>query len=175
LLVEPVVASSRWLSNGVIVVTLGAFAVSFPPLSTSHEAVRERARSTLGECGVRPPEWRLFAPNVHKTNTVLVAHVTLADGTVQRWESPDFRDRSWLRRFREGQLPKFWDNLRRDKNHAAWRPFARWAAQQAAPGERVAKVELERRVTEVSAPVVDRAPAAGAPTTRHVFYERWFE
>jgi hypothetical protein len=174
LLVEPVVARTRWLSNGVIAVTLAAFAVSLPPLGAAHGAVRERARSTLGAWGIRPPEWRLFAPNVHKTNTVLVAHVTLADGTVQLWQSPDFRERSWIRRFREGQLPKFWDNLRRDKNRAAWRPFAQWAAQQAAPGARVTEVKLERRVSEVAVPVVAEANARPASTTCHVFYERRF-
>jgi hypothetical protein len=169
-----VVARSRWLSHGVIAVALATFAVSLPPLGADHGALRERARASLGVFGIRPPEWRLFAPNVHKTNTVLAAEVTLADGTLRRWESPDFRGRSPLRRFREGQLPKFWDNLRRDKHRAAWRPFAHWVARQAAPGEHVTRVRLERRVTEVPGPAAAGADAAGASSIHHVFYERWF-
>jgi hypothetical protein len=174
LLVEPVVVRSRWLSNGVIAVTLATFAVSLPPLGAAHGTLRERARASLGALGVRPPEWRLFAPNVHKTNTVLVADITLADGAVRQFRSPDFRGRSPLLRFREGQLPKFWDNLRRDRNRSAWRPFAHWVARHAAPGEHVTGVRLERRVSEVAAPTADVEGASKPSTTRHVFYERWF-
>lgn len=171
LLVEPVVGRGRWLSNCVIATTLAAFAVSVPPLGDAHERARDRARSVLAGAGVRLPEWRLFAPNVHKTNSELVAEVTLADGSVRHWRSPGFGDdRSAWRRFSEGQLPKFYDNVRRDRNQAAWRPFAAWVAREVAPGERVAHVRLERIVTELPPP----GREAEARVIRHAFYERWF-
>ena len=47
--------------------------------------------------------------------------MTLADGSVRRWTSPSFgKDRSAWRRFREGQLPKFYDNLYRDAEEDYW-------------------------------------------------------
>lgn len=142
----------RWWSNGVIAVALGAFALGVPPLGAGHGALRERALAALSRLHLKPPEWRLFAPNVHKTNVSLSAEVTLADGSVRYWSSPDFGERPAYRRFREGQLPKFYDNVRRDKHRAAWRPFAAWVAREAARGERVAHVRLVRRVTELAPP-----------------------
>lgn len=157
------------MSNGVVAVTLATFAVSLPPLGAVHGELRESARSRLAALRVRPPEWRLFAPNVHKTNAALSAEVTLADGTTRRWMSPDFGERTLARRFHEGQLPKLYDNLRRDKNRAVWRPLAAWVAREAAPRERVTHVRLERTVTEIA------APGRGADRVlRHSFYERWF-
>jgi hypothetical protein len=155
----------------VIVTVLVAFAVSLPPLGTTHGRARDEARAALAVAGVRLPEWRLFAPNVHKTNSSLVARVTLADGSVRYWRSPEFgADRSAWRRFSEGQLPKFYDNVRRDRNQLAWRPFAGWVAREVAPGERVSHVRLERIVTELAPPGCEE----DAQVVRHAFYERWF-
>lgn len=175
MLVEPVVGRWRWLSNGVIAVMLGSFAVSLPPLGDAHAVLRDRARSGLATIRVSPMEWRLFAPNVHKTNSELSAEVTLADGSVRHWASPDFGSRrgAW-RRFREGQLPKFYDNLRRDKHRAAWRPFAAWVANEVAPGERVTRVRLARTVVELAPPGAPDERVGTGRTVRHVFYERWF-
>jgi hypothetical protein len=154
----------------VIVAALVSFAVSLPPLGGLHGEARSRLRAALGRVGVRPPDWRLFAPNVHKTNTELSGELTLADGSTRRWTSPEFGERTAFRRFREGQLPKFYDNVRRDKNRAAWRPFAAWVAREAAPGERVVHVRLVRTVTELAAPGRD----GDERVVRHAFYERWF-
>lgn len=154
---------------------LASFAVSLPPLGATHGALREWARSALERRHVRVPEWRLFAPNVHKTNSSLSAEVTLADGRVRHWTSPDFgSDRSAWRRFREGQLPKFYDNLRRDKHREAWRPFAVWVANEVAPGERVTHVKLERTVVELAPPAGPGATPVSDRAVHHVFYERWF-
>jgi hypothetical protein len=159
----------------VIAATLAAFSVSLPPLGDAHGRWRERARSALALVGLRPPEWRLFAPNVHKTNSELSAEVTLADGSVRRWASPSFgEDRSAWRRFREGQLPKLYDNLRRDKHHAAWRPLAAWVAEEVAPGERVVRVRLARTVAELAPPSSGGKGGAPPEVVHHVFYERWF-
>jgi hypothetical protein len=159
----------RWVSNGVIAVSLVVLAVSLPPLGAVHGAAREWTRAQLSAFGVRLPEWKLFAPNVHKENVVLSAEVTLADGSTRRWTSPDFAERSFGRRFCEGQLPKFYDSLRRDKHSAAWRPFAAWVAREVAPGEGVTRVRLERTVSEIAAP-----GAESGRIVRHAFYERWF-
>lgn len=160
----------RWWSNGVIAVALGAFALGLPPLGALHGEARERTRAMLARLRVKPPEWRLFAPNVHKTNATLSAEVTLADGSIRHWSSPDFGERPLHRRFREGQLPKFYDNLRRDKHSAAWRPFAGWVAREVGRGERVTHVRLVRTVTELPPPGRDEE----ARVVRHAFYERWF-
>ncbi len=174
MLVEPVVRPQRWLSNAVIVATLATFAVSLPPLGDGHTRLRDVARSYLAALGWRPPEWRLFAPNVHKTNSRLSAEVTLADGRVRHWVSPDFgSDRSGFRRFREGQLPKFYDQLRRDKHRDAWRPFATWVANEVARGERVQRVKLARTVVELAPPVDPGQAPAPERTVQHVFYEWW--
>jgi hypothetical protein len=135
-----------------------------------HGTVRERAHAVLASLGVRPPEWRLFAPNVHKANATLSAEITLADGSVRHWSSPRFGERPFYRRFREGQLPKFYDNVRRDKHRAAWRPFAAWVAREVARGERVTHVRLVRTVTELAPPGRNEEERV----VRHAFYERWF-
>jgi hypothetical protein len=159
----------------VIAAVLASFAVSLPPLGEAHARLREGARSRLAMLGVRLPEWRLFAPNVHKTNSELSAEVTLSDGSVRHWRSPEFSpERSAWRRFREGQLPKFYDNVRRDKNREAWRPFAAWVANEVAPGERVVRVRLARTVTELAPPGAERGGKASDDVVHHVFYERRF-
>jgi hypothetical protein len=169
------VGHARWLSNGAIAATLISFAVSLPPLGAVHARLREKARSGLATLGLRTPEWRLFGPNVHKTNSALSAEVTLADGTLRRWTSPEFGpERSAWRRFREGQLPKFYDNLRRDRHRQAWRPFSAWVANEVAPGESVVRVRLARTVTELAPPGAPRTREAQGHVVHHVFYERRF-
>jgi hypothetical protein len=169
LLVEPVVRLKRGWSNAVIAVALGAFVLGVPPLGAVHGEGRERLRAILARLHVKPPEWRLFAPNVHKTNAALSAEVTLADGSVRHWSSPELAGRPLHRRFREGQLPKFYDNVRRDRHRAAWRPFAAWVAREAGRGERVTHVRLVRTVVELPPPGREEARVV-----RHAFYERWF-
>jgi hypothetical protein len=167
---------TRIFPHAVIAVTLVTFALGLPPIAAAHARLRSGWCSGLAVLGLCPPEWKLFAPNVHKTNTALIAHVALADGRERRWESPAFARLGFAGRFREGQLPKFYDNLRRDENSAAWRPFAEWVAREAAPGGAVWSVRLERRYTDIPAPSAEAyardEPDAGA--RNHTFYERWF-
>jgi hypothetical protein len=139
--------------------------------------VREPLVGALSAVGLYQPEWRLFAPNVHKTNSYLTAEVVLADGTTRHWSSPDFTDRSQIEKFSQGQLPKLYDNVRLDRNRAAWRPFAEWVAREVAPNEAVRSVRLIRHFFEIPPPGPDSwsAPRPQRSEYRtHVFYERWF-
>jgi hypothetical protein len=132
------------------------------------------ALSALGLC---QPEWRLFGPNVHKTNSYLTAEVQLENGETRFWASPDFGERSLRERFIQGQLPKLLDNLRRDRNRAAWRPFAEWVAREVAPGEKVRSVRLARHFYEIPPPALATwsvSKVGRDEYQKHVFYERRF-
>ena len=148
-----------------------------PPAACDAQAkLRKPVSRALATLSIAAPEWKLFAPDVHKLNSYLVADVELADGSHRTWTSPDFRDRSALRRFAEGQLPKYFDALRRDENRAAFRSLAVYAASQVAAGEDVRAVRLERRFYEVppppaAGPLPELPPRSEYPG-RHVFYER---
>jgi hypothetical protein len=146
-----------------------------PAACGAHDQLRKPVVGALSAIGLCQPEWRLFAPNVHKTNSYLQAEVTLADGSRRHWQSPDFGKRDVATRLMQGQLPKFYDNLRLDRHRAAWRPLAEWIAREVAPAGDARVVRLERRFWDIPAP--DAAGWAQPPPPReayrsHVFYER---
>ena len=169
---------SRTTTNALIAVGLALLLFTGLPASCSVQSrLREPLVGALSAVGLGQPEWRLFAPNVHKTNSYLTAEVVLANGETRRWSSPDFSDRSLREKFAQGQLPKLYDNLRLDRHRAAWRPFAEWVARQVAPTETVRSVRLVRHFFEIPPPGPDTwsAPAPGRAEYRaHVFYERRF-
>jgi hypothetical protein len=139
--------------------------------------IREPLVGALSVFGLYQPEWRLFAPNVHKTNSYLTAEVVLANGATRYWSSPDFGDRSQREKFAEGQLPKLYDNVRLDRNRAVWRPFAEWVAREVAPNDRVRSVRLVRHFAEIPPPGPETWSAALPQRSEyraHVFYERRF-
>jgi hypothetical protein len=164
--------------DGFIALALfSALLLGLPSSCTAHRTLRKPVAAALGSLGLAQPHWRLFAPNVHKLNSYIVAVVELDDGSTRVWTSPDWRNRTASERFVQGQLPKFYDNLRRDRYQAAWRPFAEWVVRTVAPGRRARSVRLERRFSAVPAPTPEALLTAAAPARqdyegRHVFYER---
>lgn len=169
---------TRTTTNTLIAAGLALLLFTGLPASCSQQSrLREPLVGALSAVGLCQPEWRLFAPNVHKTNSYLTAEVALANGETRTWSSPDFGDRSWREKWAQGQLPKLYDNLRLDRNRAAWKPFAEWVARQVAPTEAVRSVRLVRHFFEIPPPGPDTwsAPLPGRAEYRtHVFYERRF-
>lgn len=169
---------NRTTRNCLIAFALALLLFSGLPTSSElHRRVRKPVVDALSALGLCQPEWRLFGPNVHKTNSYLTAEVVLESGQLRFWSSPDFAERGLRERFVQGQLPKLFDNLRRDKNRAAWRPFAEWVAREVAPGEKVRAVRLARHFVEIPPP--DSKAWAKDKVQRneyqkHVFYERRF-
>jgi hypothetical protein len=171
-------AGSAVLKNGLIALALLALiAVGIPPIGPGHAQLRKAFASGLSAVGLCQPEWKLFAPNVHKHNCRIVAEVVLDDGSVRHWASPDFQQRSFLERLTQGQLPKFYDNLRRDRNQAAWSSFALWVAHEVAPDRKLRLIRLERRCSEVELPARASLPprARRSELVSHVFYEARFQ
>jgi hypothetical protein len=165
------------VKNALIALALlGLVTTAVPPIGACHSQLRTAFASGLSAVGLCQPQWKLFAPNVHKVNSRITAKVVLADGSTRYWASPAFERRSLLEKLRQGQLPKFYDNLRRDRNRAAWRPFAEWVAREVAPGRAVRVVRLERHVAEIAEPVSgEPLPPRhdGQEFRSHVFYELW--
>jgi hypothetical protein len=160
------------LKNALIALGLvGLITTAVPPVGALHAQLRKAVASALAAVGLCQPEWKLFGPNVHKQNSRIAAEVVLADGSVRSWSSPDFEHRSLREKLTQGQLPKFYDNLRRDRNRAAWRPFAEWVAREVAPGQQVRRVRLERQFSEIAGPD-DRERR---DVRSHVFYEVRFQ
>jgi len=156
------------VKNALIALALvGLITTAVPPIGACHSQLRTAFAGGLSAVGLCQPQWKLFAPNVHKVNSRITAEVVLADGSVRHWASPTFEHRSLLEKLRQGQLPKFYDNLRRDRNRAAWRPFAEWVAREVAPGHTVRVVRLERHVSEIPEP----ASGEQRGVSSHVFYE----
>jgi hypothetical protein len=154
----------------IALLLLGLVTTAVPPIGACHAQVRTAFASGLSAVGLCQPQWKLFAPNVHKINSRITAEVVLADGSVRYWTSPAFENRSFLEKLRQGQFPKFYDNLRRDRNRAAWRPFAEWVAREVAPDRDVRVVRLERRVS----PIAEPGRGEPHPSHSHVFYELRF-
>lgn len=145
---------TRTTLNGLIAAALAVLLFTGLPASCSVQSrLRQPLVGALAAVGLCQPEWRLFAPNVHKTNSYLTAEVVLASGATRYWSSPDFGERSVREKFAQGQLPKLYDNLRLDKNQAAWRPFAEWVARQVSPAEPVRSVRLVRHFFDIRRPV----------------------
>ncbi len=170
--------TERVTTNAAIGVALSLLVFcGLPSACGAQRELREPVVGALSAVGVCQPEWRLFAPNVHKTNSYLHAEVTLTDGTRRDWESPNFGGRDLTTKLVQGQLPKFYDNLRLDRQRAAWRPLARWIAHEVAPARDVSRVRLERRFWDVPPPDVagwDAPPAPREAYRSHVFYARSF-
>lgn len=166
----------RAATNIGIAVVLALLGLCGLPASCATQSeLRKPLASALSAIGLCQPEWRLFAPNVPKTNSYLRAEVTLVDGSVRHWQSPDFEARDLAAKVMQGPLPKLYDNLRMDRHRAAWRPLADWIAREVAPAGDARRVRLERRFWDIPAP--DTAGWAQPPPPReayrsHVFYER---
>ncbi len=166
----------RAFENAFIAAVLAALVASLPSPWAAHARVRKAIGAAFSAIGLCQPEWRLFAPNVPKENARLSAEVVLADGSTRRWASPSFsRKRGVLAKFREGQLPKFYDSLRRDRARATWHPLAERVAREVARGKDVREVRLRRSVERVpppsTEPYTSRSEAQSQPRA-HVFYER---
>lgn len=170
--------TTRTTRDAAIGVALGLLVFcGLPPACDAQSELRKPLVGALAAIGLCQPEWRLFAPNVHKTNSYLRAEVTLADGSRRDWQSPDFTERGFSTKLMQGQLPKFYDNLRLDRHRAAWRPLSDWITRELAPGGKVRRVRLERRFWDIPAPDPhhwDERPPARESYRGHVFYERWF-
>jgi hypothetical protein len=167
----------RWVLNAFIGLWLTMLLVTgLPSVWKVHESVREPLARALASVGMARPKWRLFAPNVHKLNSYIVAEIDLDEGSRLVWSTPEWRHRTLFRRFSEGQLPKFYDNLRRDRNRAAWRPFAAWVVRRSGAGADARAIRLERRFWEVPPPASGAAlcvlPPREAFPGRYVFYEK---
>lgn len=147
-----------------------------PPACNRQNQLREAVVGALTAVGICQPRWRLFAPNVHKTNSYITAEVVLASGEKRHWSSPSFAARSWGEKLVQGQLPKLYDNLRLDKHRAAWRPFAGFLERQIAPGQDVTSVRLTRHYYEIPPPSAPNAwstlPPPRASYREHLFYAR---
>jgi hypothetical protein len=146
-----------------------------PPACGAQNELRKPLVGALSALGMCQPEWRLFAPNVHKTNSYLRAEVTLVDGTQRVWESPDFTRRDLATKLAQGQLPKLYDNLRLDRHRAAWRPLTDWIVREVAPEGRARRVRLERRFWDIPPPETagwETRPPPREAYRAHVFYER---
>lgn len=170
--------TERTVTNAAIALVLALLAFcGLPPWGAAQQELRKPLVGALSAVGLCQPEWRLFAPNVHKTNSYLRAEVTLSDGSTRDWQSPDFTDRNVVTKLAQGQLPKFYDNLRLDRHRAAWRPLADWIAREVAPAGGARRVRLERRFWDIPAPDANdwtTEPPPRAAYWGHVFYERRF-
>ncbi len=128
--------------------------------------------------GLCQPEWRLFAPNVHKTNSYLSAEVMLANGETRHWSSPDFGDRSLREKFAQGQLPKLYDNLRLRSKSRRLEPVCGVGGARSSTDRSGAlgapRSSLLRNPAALGLTLV-RSHRPGAQSIRaHVFYERRF-
>jgi hypothetical protein len=170
------VDTSRSATNALIGSALALLVFcGLPPACSAQAELRKPLVSGLAAVGLCQPEWRLFGPNVHKTNSYLSAEVTLQDGSKRSWTSPDFERRSSTSKFVQGQLPKLYDNLRLDRHRAAWRPLSAWVAQQVAPGVQPRCVRLARHFSDIQPPTAGSWPPVRARRDEyrsHVFYER---
>jgi len=170
--------TERVATNAAIALVLSVLVLcGLPPACGAQNELRKPLVGALSGLGLCQPEWRLFAPNVHKTNSYLRAEVTLADGSHREWRSPDFARRELSTKLAQGQLPKLYDNLRLDRHRAAWRPLADWIARELAPDGDARRVRLERRFWDIPSPESagwDSVPPPREDYRGHVFYERRF-
>lgn len=145
-----------------------------PVFSETQDRIKQAIDPVMDVSGLWQGSWRLFGPSVHKQNGYIVAEFALRDGSRVRWRSPDFERRTLTDKFVQGRLPKLYDNLRRDRYRAAWRPFAEWVTRRAELSAPPVNVSLTRAFAYVPAPRFDGTPVSPPATHTHTFYRRTF-
>lgn len=131
-----------------------------------HRWIVQTWRPALSLVSLHQPKWQLFAPGPMSSNQYVTARVTLSDGQVLDWRSPDWRRLSLWQRFLHCRHIKFYGmlqgNARRDKTSASWPSFADYLARLLAPpdGRKVTRVELTSHWYDITRPT-DRWQAFG--------------
>jgi len=128
---------------------------ALPCTHDGHKRVKDFIDPVVDRLGLWQGNWRLFAPDPDHMNTWVEAKVTFSDGSIWRWETPDWRKRGHLEKFVQGRHPKFWDAFRLDKRKGVWPHVADYAARIAPPhanGAKPRKVELIRHWWDVPPP-----------------------
>jgi hypothetical protein len=172
----------RYLVNVFLVLFLSAVVIdTVPPVSPLHQRLKDAIDPVLDATGLWQESWQLFAPQVDRINVMVSAKIRYDDGTSVTWRSPDWLKMSIWQRvigFRDMELI---DNIRLDKNRAAWASFADYLAGTVAhpsnPGAMPVEVKLVRHWAYVPrpeagiAPFGERLPYEG----RYLFYTREYD
>ncbi len=146
----------RWLHNLFIAALLSLLLIDgLPCTHEGHRRVKNFLDPVVDSLGLWQGNWKLFAPDPDHMNTWVEAKVTLSDGSVFRWTTPDWQKRSLFEKFIQGRHPKFWDAFRLDKRKAIWPYVTAYAASLAprpSPDVKPQKVELIRHWWDVPPP-----------------------
>ena len=150
---------NKTLVNAFLVVFLFATVVdSMPPISDTHQWLKETIDPVLDVTGLWQETWRLFAPEIDQTNVIVTARISYDDGSSRMWRCPDWIKMSIWERFVNFREMEFIDSVHLDENHTVWLSYADYLARTVAhpenPDAEPTRVDLVRHLAHVPPPEV---------------------
>jgi len=118
---------------------------AFRPISESHQWLKDELNYPLVKLGLWQGPWRLFGPDVDRVNLRLSALITFADGTTDTWESPDWPELSWARKFVLARHMNYYGNILKAGQEPAWDGLSAYLARTTQHPGTVTSVVLSLR------------------------------
>lgn len=149
----------RRVLSGFVTLTVLAIIVWNLPASELKDTISPYVAPYVTSAGLSQ-SWRIFAPNLRRTDQSLYARVEYSDGDTAIWSPPG--DRA-LGAVRTERWRKFLDVARQDSSADLWNPLARHIAREhVSGGVSPTSVTLVRASTPVPEPGSDDQPESGA-------------
>ena len=160
----PAALRRRWVNlflAGFLVVLL---VDAFRPLGAAHQGLKDALDLPLDLTGLWQGPWRLYAPDVDKTNLRLRAEVVFADRAIATYHSPDWSRRSVWRGYVEARHVNYFNNVLLAGKEPAWDALCAYLARTLPHPEgkpaAVVEVTLSLRGAAVPPPGEPVVPAA---------------
>jgi hypothetical protein len=120
----------RVAANVFIVCFLSLILIdAMPRMSSLHRRLKDGVDVILDKTALWQGEWKLFAPNVDKTNVRITAELYYPGGGQVSWESPDWPTMSIWQKVLKFRHEEYYDNIRTDRFSTAWRSFGDYLAR----------------------------------------------
>ncbi|GBF81410.1 hypothetical protein [Aphanothece sacrum] len=100
-----------------------------PETSLLHGRLKQMIDPIVDAMGIWQGSWQLFAPNVDKINSRIIAKITFSDLTQGKWSSPDWTQMSIWERFIKFRYMEYYDGVRLQTYQKTWPHLAEYLAK----------------------------------------------
>lgn len=130
-----------WLDLVIVVLLFVMAGTGLPTYLPGQKAVEDALDPVVEALGIGQANWKLFAPNVDKSNGWVEAEITWSDGSTSTWSTPDWQARNAWERLVQGRYPKIVGYYGSDNWKALSLPLARYVLREARPPAKGVKPE----------------------------------